>query len=127
MQRLLIVIAAGGIGCGVRYLVALALGPRSFPYATLAVNLGGCFLIALVLESVLRGAAISPNTRLALTTGFMGGLTTYSSFNYETMLLAMGTKDTAGRPVTAIVYLVVTLVGCMICGLAGLWLARRLT
>jgi fluoride exporter len=127
MQRLLIVCAAGGIGCGVRYLVALWIGPRSFPYATLAVNLAGCFLIALILESVLRGASISPNLRLALTTGFMGGLTTYSSFNYEATLLATGTKDVATRPATALLYVGVTLIGCVLCGIAGLWVARRLT
>jgi fluoride exporter len=127
MQRLLIVCAAGGIGCGVRYLVALWIGPRSFPYATLAVNFAGCFLIALILESVLRGASISPNLRLALTTGFMGGLTTYSSFNYEATLLATGTKDLASKPSTALLYVGVTLIGCVLCGIAGLWLARRLT
>ena len=127
MQRVLIVFVAGGLGCVVRYLVALAVGPRSFPYATLLVNLVGCFLIALILELVLRGAAISANTKLAMTTGFMGGLTTYSSFNYETTLLATGTKDVAGRPATAALYLGVTLIGCIVCGLAGLWVARRLT
>ncbi|HUS30266.1 MAG TPA: fluoride efflux transporter CrcB [Kofleriaceae bacterium] len=122
MQRLLIVIAAGGIGCGVRYLVALWIGPRAFPYATLAVNLAGCFLIALILESVLRGAAISPNLKLALTTGFMGGLTTYSSFNYESTSLAA--EDQTSR---ALLYVGVTLIGCVLCGLAGIWVARRLT
>ena len=127
MQRVLVVFVAGGLGCVVRYLVALALGPRSFPYATLAVNLIGCFLIALVLESVLRGAGISANVKLAVTTGFMGGLTTYSSFNYETTLLATGAKDVAARPATAALYLGITLIGCILCGLAGIWVARRLT
>ena len=126
MQRVLIVFIAGGLGCVVRYLVALAIGPRSFPYATLIVNLIGCFLIALILELVLRGAAISANAKLALTTGFMGGLTTYSSFNYETSLIATGTKDVAARPATAALYLGVTLIGCILFGLAGLWVARRL-
>jgi CrcB protein len=127
MQRLLIVCAAGGIGCGVRYLVAMWIGPRAFPYATLAVNLAGCFLIALVLESSLRMTSMSPNLRLALTTGFLGGLTTYSSFNYEASLIATGMKDVPSRPLTALLYVGATLIGCMICGFAGLWLARRLT
>jgi len=122
MQRLLIVCAAGGIGCGVRYLVALWIGPRAFPYATLAVNLLGSFLIALVLESSLRVASFPPNLRLALTTGFMGGLTTYSSFNYETTTLAQ--QDHVER---ALLNVGVTLIGCVACGIAGLWLARRLT
>ena len=127
VQRVLIVFAAGGMGCVMRYLVALAVGPRAFPYATLAVNLAGCFLIALVLETVLRGAGISANVKLAVTTGFRGGLTTYSSFNYESTLLAMGTKDAPSRPATAALYLGLTLIGCILCGLAGIWVARRLT
>jgi CrcB protein len=103
------------------------IGPRAFPYATLAVNLAGCFLIALVLESSLRMTSMSPNLRLALTTGFLGGLTTYSSFNYEASLIATGMKDVPSRPLTALLYVGATLIGCMICGFAGLWLARRLT
>ena len=122
MLRFLIVCGAGGAGCGVRYLVALWIGPRSFPYATLIVNVVGSFLIALIMESSLRLASFPPKLTLALTTGFMGGLTTYSSFNYETSTLAaQGASDRALLNVGA------TLIGCVLAGLAGLWLARRLT
>jgi CrcB protein len=115
--RILTVFLAGGCGCVVRYLVALWIGPRAFPYATLVVNLVGSFLIALILESSLRVASFPPNLRLALTTGFMGGLTTYSSFNYETTTL----------PATrAFINVGATLIGCLLAGLLGLWVARRL-
>jgi len=113
---------AGGRGSGLRSLVGLWIGPRSFPYATLLVNLVGSFLIALVLESSLRVASFPPNLRLALTTGFMGGLTTYSSFNYETTALA-----TRGAHSSALINVGVTLIGCILAGLLGLWVARRLT
>jgi fluoride exporter len=122
MVRFLIVFGAGGAGCVARYLIALWLGPRAFPYATLIVNLIGSFLIALVLEASLRVASFPPNLRLALTTGFMGGLTTYSSFNYETTTLAA-----QGSSARALINVAATLVGCLLAGLAGLWLARRLT
>ena len=122
MLRFLIVCTAGGAGCGARYLIALLVGPRAFPYATLIVNLVGSFLIALIMESSLRVASFPPNLRLALTTGFMGGLTTYSSFNYETTTLAA--QGSSGR---ALLNVLVTLVGCAVAGVAGLWLARRLT
>jgi fluoride exporter len=122
MVRTLIVFGAGGAGCVVRYLIALWIGPRAFPYATLIVNLIGSFLIALVLEASLRVASFPPNLRLALTTGFMGGLTTYSSFNYETTTLAA-----QGSSARALINVAATLVGCVLAGLAGLWLARRLT
>jgi CrcB protein len=99
-----------------------------FPYGTLIVNVIGSFLIALVFELSFRIASFPPALRLALTTGFMGGLTTYSSFNYETTRLAMdstlGWQVLYGR---AAINIVVTLVGCAIAGLAGLWLARRIT
>ena len=122
MGRFLIVFGAGGAGCGVRYLIAIWLGPRPFPYATLIVNLVGSFLIALILEASLRVASFPTNLKLALTTGFMGGLTTYSSFNYETTSLAE--TEAWGR---AALNVGATLIGCVIAGLAGLWLARRLT
>lgn len=67
--RVLIVFLAGGAGCVARYLVAMWIGPRAFPYATLVVNLVGSFLIALILETSLRVASFPPNLRLALTTG----------------------------------------------------------
>lgn len=105
-----------------RYLVGQWLGPRAFPYATLAVNLVGSFAIALVLELSLRIASFPPNLRLALATGFLGGLTTYSSFNYETTALVA--QGSSGR---ALLNVGATLIGCMIAGLAGLWLARRLS
>jgi len=121
-MRFLIVCGAGALGCGTRYLVGQWVGQRSFPYATLLVNLVGSFLIALVLELSLRIASFPPNLRLALTTGFMGGLTTYSSFNYETTALA-----TTGQTLRAIMYVIATLIGCLLAGLVGMWLARRLS
>ncbi len=122
MGRFLIVCGAGALGSGTRYLVGLWVGSRSFPYATLLVNLVGSFLIALVFELSLRIASFPPNLRLALTTGFMGGLTTYSAFNYETTKLATG-----GESSRALFYVGVTLIGCLLAGLLGMWIARRIS
>lgn len=122
MGRFLLVFVAGGLGASLRYLVGVWIGTRAFPYATLVVNVVGSFLIALVLEVSLRVASFPPNLRLALATGFIGGLTTYSSFNYETTALAA--QGSSGR---ALLNVAATLIGCVLAGLAGLWLARRLT
>jgi CrcB protein len=125
MERVLIVFAAGGVGCVVRYLIGMWAARRldpAFPYGTLIVNVIGSFLIAFVLELSLRIASFPPNLRLALTTGFMGGLTTYSAFNYETTSLA-----TTGSTGKAVINIAVTVVSCIFAGLAGLWVARRLT
>ena len=124
MSRFFWICLAGAAGTGTRYLVGLWAGERlgtAFPYGTLIVNVVGCFLIALVMHLALNVASFSPNLRFALTTGFMGGLTTYSSFNYETMRLA---RD--GDMGAAALNFGVTTVACLVAGFLGLVLAQRL-
>ena len=88
MTRVALVALGGAIGSVARYgvqaLAAQLLGP-AFPWGTLLVNLTGSFLIALVMHVALTGTAVSLELRIFLTTGIMGGFTTYSSFNYETL------------------------------------------
>lgn len=60
---------------------------RSFPYGTLAVNVVGAYLIGVVMETGLRSTLLSDTLRIGLTVGFMGGLTTFSTFSYETFKL----------------------------------------
>lgn len=125
MTRTLIVFAAGGTGCVARYWLSLWAGDRfgtTFPYGTLIVNVIGSFLMTLLLEISLQVANFPPNLRIALTTGFLGGFTTYSSFNYETTTLAL--DDAFLR---AGLNIVLTLVVCVAAGLLGLALARAVT
>jgi CrcB protein len=119
--RVLIVFGAGGAGCVARYLVALAIGRRGFPYATLIVNLVGSFLIAFILEWALLRKDIPANLQLALTTGFLGGFTTYSSFNAETTQLVLD-----GHAARGVANLCATVLGALAAGLLGLWVARRI-
>ena len=121
MWRFVLVVIAGGIGSGARYGIALWSNeaPGDFPRATLIVNVVGSFLIALVLETATR-KAWSADVSITIATGFLGGFTTYSAFNYQTTALAM--NDAAAK---AAVNIAVTLVGCVVAGLAGIWLARR--
>jgi CrcB protein len=124
MARFLWICLAGAAGTGARYLIGLWAGERlgtAFPFGTLIVNLTGCFLISFLMYLALNLASFPPTLRLVLTTGFLGGLTTYSSFNYETTRLL---HDGAHR--TALLNLGVTLGGCFVAGLLGLALARRL-
>ena len=79
------------------------------------------FLIAFVLEVALLRKDVPLNLQLALTTGFMGGFTTYSSFNYETTRLVLD-----GHPARGVANICATLVGAIAAGLFGLWLARRI-
>ena len=121
-MRFLIVCASGALGCGLRYLVAQWLGDRPFPYATLLVNLVGSFFITFILELALRIADFPPNLRLALTTGFLGGLTTYSSFNHESLAMVLD-----GNALRGFLYVALTLLGCAAAGLLGLVTARALS
>ncbi|WP_346356091.1 fluoride efflux transporter CrcB [Azotosporobacter soli] len=87
-QHLLIIAIGGGIGSVSRYLtsqwLAQRLGPF-FPYGTLAVNVIGCFIIGLFMTFATERFIINPLWRLLITVGFLGGLTTFSSFSYETI------------------------------------------
>lgn len=124
MGKLALVCVGGAIGSGCRYLVASwaaeAFGP-DFPRGTLIVNVVGSFLIAVIMETSLRTLAIPPTLRLFLTTGIMGGFTTYSSFNYETMRLV---ED--GAVGLALLNLGVTVAGCLGAGVLGLVSVRVL-
>ena len=122
MERLFWICLAGAVGTGTRYLVALWAAQRlgsAFPYGTLIVNVVGCFVIAALMHAALT-LAWSANLRVALTIGFVGGLTTYSSFNYETMRLFE-----EGALATAFMNLGVTLIGGFGAGWLGLITARE--
>lgn len=122
MERFLWICLAGALGTGARYLVGLWATQRfgtSFPYGTLLVNITGCFLIGLVLQSAVIVASFPPTLRLALTTGFMGGLTTYSSFSYETTRLAQ-----SGARGAAIANFGVTTAACFAAVMLGIATAR---
>jgi CrcB protein len=123
MERFFWICLAGAAGTGARYLVALWAAQRfgsAFPYGTLIVNLFGCFAIAAVMHAALA-FSWSPTVRSAITIGFIGGLTTYSSFNYETSrLLEEGAVGAAALNAT------VTVVGAFVSGWLGLFCAKQL-
>ncbi|HKF45085.1 MAG TPA: fluoride efflux transporter CrcB [Thermoanaerobaculia bacterium] len=88
MARLFWICVGGAAGTAARYFLGgwlLGLLGTSFPWGTLAVNLLGSILVGAVMHVSLATDLIGPTLRLALTTGFLGGFTTYSAFNYETV------------------------------------------
>jgi fluoride exporter len=123
MERFLWICLAGAAGTGARYLVSLWAAQRlgsAFPYGTLIVNLAGCFAIAFVVHAAAT-LSWSPTVRSAITVGFLGGLTTYSSFNYETTSLIE-----QGAPAVAALNAVATIAGAFAAGWLGLLFARML-
>jgi CrcB protein len=90
MTEIALVAIGGGIGATARYLISLLAADRfgvSFPYGTLIVNLVGCLIIGAFMTAATERFVASPHWRLFVTVGFTGGLTTFSSFSYETFSL----------------------------------------
>ena len=86
----MIVAVGGGIGATTRYLVSTWAAEKfgtDFPYGTLIVNVVGCFIIGAFMTLVTEKLIVSPYWRLLVTVGFVGGLTTFSSYSYETIKL----------------------------------------
>jgi CrcB protein len=120
---LLWVVLAGGLGSGARYLNGLWAAERlgiAFPYGTLTVNLLGCFALGVVAQ-LAAASSWNPEVRAAVTVGFLGGFTTYSSFNHETLALVSG-----GATGAAVLNVVITLAGGLLAGWLGLTLTRQL-
>ncbi len=131
MKELLLVCAGGAFGSGARHLVSTAVSSHArrafssdFPWGTLAVNAIGSFLLGVLLAWGEPGGPDEPSrtTRVLLGTGALGGFTTYSTFNWETLW-----QIQQGRTGTAMVYVAATLVVCLTFGLLGATTARALS
>jgi CrcB protein len=124
MARFLWICLGGAAGTGARYLLSgwllRAAGP-GFPWGTLAVNVLGSFLLGLIMQVSLTTGLIPPTLRLALATGVMGGFTTYSTFNYETLQYLQQNDWLA-----ACANVAVTLLVCLVAGALGLLGGRLL-
>jgi len=124
LKRFLLICLGGAAGTGARYLVATGmlrwLGP-AFPFGTFTVNMAGSFLLGAIMQLGLGYGAIPPDLRVILATGVMGGFTTYSSFNYETLgYLQRGALLLGGT------YFLATALGCLAAGALGIGCARWL-
>jgi CrcB protein len=104
------VVAIGGVGAVLRFLVDRAVSaraPSSFPYGTLAVNLSGALLLGL-----LSGLALSPQVALLAGTAFVGSYTTFSTWMLETQRLG---EERQLRPAVA------NILFSLVLGLAAAW------
>ena len=114
------VLAGGGTGALARYALGTAIMARfsgRFPLGTLAINVTGSFMIGLLMTLL---ATRNPNWRLLLVTGFLGGYTTFSSFEWETFQAMHDSGYVIG---------LLNIVGSVALGYAAVWLgvvlARR--
>ena len=114
----------GSLGCLSRYYLSgwiYSLFGRNAPYGTFAVNIAGAFIIGLIMELGMRTTIIPPNLRIGLTIGFLGGLTTFSTFSYETYKLL---ED--GELLIATTNVMASVLACLIFTWLGVTVARHI-
>jgi fluoride exporter len=120
-----IAIAVGGtLGCWARYAMTnlvQAIYGRDFPYATLSINLLGSFLMGFLFIETLERLTISPALRAGVLTGVLGGYTTFSTFEMESLLLVE-----QGEPMRAAFYIVLSVGLGFLCAFGGAYIARNL-
>jgi fluoride exporter len=122
MWRLSLVFFGSGFGGVLRYVLGSWVVSRygaMFPYGTIAINLIGSFLIGLIMHVSTSTTWMHPDVRLALTAGVLGGFTTYSAFNHESLALFH-----RGAVLLGALNIVVTVVGSLGAGIVGLLLSR---
>jgi CrcB protein len=114
-MKYLLIVLGGGTGSLMRYLVGTAIMTRfgaRFPLGTLVINVTGSFLIGLLM-TLLTQRSPSTNLRLLLVVGFLGGYTTFSSFEWETWSAVDGGAPWIG---------VINVVASVLMGYAAVWL-----
>jgi len=122
MNTLFAVAAGGALGASARYLTGAAalrlIGP-GFPWGTLTVNILGSFVMGLLIALFAFKLNVSGEVKSFLTTGVLGGFTTFSAFSLDAAL--MWERGEAG---TAAIYVVASVVLAIGALFAGLWLVR---
>ena len=124
MTVILYIALFGALGCLARYALSgwvYELAGSALPYGTFVVNVAGAFLIGLVMEFCLRSTAVSPELRIGLTIGFLGGFTTFSTFSYETFRLL----ESAQLP-QALGNVLLSVTACLVFTFLGIVAARHL-
>ena len=114
----------GVLGCWARFaqtnLVQAVYG-RDFPFATMSINVIGSFLMGFLFIETLERLTLSPALRTGILTGVLGGYTTFSTFEMETLLLAEG-----GELLKAALYVVLSVGLGFIAAFGGAYIARNL-
>ncbi len=123
-MNVLIVFLGAGLGGAMRYgvnVAALRLVGAGFPWGTLAINVVGSLAMGLVAEYFALKSGLSQQWRLFLTTGVLGGFTTFSAFSLEVALLYE-----RGEMLAAAVYMLASAVLAVAGLFAGLYIVRAL-
>jgi len=120
LDRYLVVLAGAGLGGLTRYALGTWVMARSggrFPLGTFLINISGSFFIGLLMTLLTERLHPHPNWRLFLVVGVLGGYTTFSSFEYETL---QAVRD--GARWMGLLYVA----GSVLLGYAAVWLGAVL-
>ena len=123
-QSIFLISAGAAIGASLRWGLGVWLNSlfSSFAFGTLVANFIGCFLMGILLAAFWTFPQFSPEWRLFLVTGFLGALTTFSSFSGEVIELFF--KEEWGN---GLFVLVSHLVGCLIFTVLGIYFFRLIS
>lgn len=114
------VAVAGAVGALLRWRIGVAVGVRTFPWATLGINVAGSFVLAVVLAGpATRGWSSTTTTAVAV--GLLGAFTTFSTFGYETLTML---RD--DRVAAALAYVMASVVLGVVAAAAGYAVGREL-
>ena len=124
MEIAVAVAVCGAAGCLTRYFLSgwvYGVLGRDFPYGTFVVNILGAFIIGFLMEFGIRSTLVPPTLRVGLTVGFLGGLTTFSTFSYETFRLIE-----EGEFMVAFTNVTLSVLVCLLFTWTGIFAARQL-
>ena len=118
MIKYMLIVGAGSfVGGALRYLLSTLVGGATgcnFPWGTLAVNVTGCFLFGVIYAAFARYTQLPSAAYLLLTTGVMGGFTTFSAFAHEGVQMLQN-----GSGVSFSVYVALSVIGGIACVIMG--------
>jgi CrcB protein len=120
----LAVAVGGALGAMARYAVSIWVFNYSsdkFPYATLSVNVLGSFIMGILFVIIVERAALPAEMRSLLMVGFLGAFTTFSTFSLDALSLWQN-----GHLFVALVYVLATVILCLVAISSSIWLARLL-
>ena len=122
MLNIIAIFTGGGIGAVIRYLTGLIIlkySHLSLPPATFRVNVAGSFLIGFLYIFYIEKQELNPAIKLALTVGFCGGLTTFSTFSLELFEMIKNAHF-----INAFLYVIISIIICVTAVITGAYIAK---
>ena len=122
MLNIIAIFTGGGIGAVIRYLTGLIIlkySHLSLPPATFIVNVAGSFLIGFLYIFFIEKQELNPAIKLALTVGFCGGLTTFSTFSLELFEMIKNAHF-----INAFLYVIISIIICVTAVITGAYIAK---